>query len=103
MLETSSQSPQAGRLLRHLPFRYVKLPVQLIDAAPGNRFRMAVLKAQLRLARQVGAEVVCGGIDSPALMQRCRSLGVDIAFGRSCGRTLPFASAVFDHQPGSSH
>lgn len=103
MLETSSQSPQAGRLLRHLPFRYVRLPVQLIDAAPANRFRMAVLKAQQRLARQVGADVVCGGIDSPALMQRCRSLGVDIAFGRSCGRTLPFDSAVFDHLPGSSH
>ena len=88
MLDTCGDSPNAYMLFRRLPLSYIRPSAQLILAAAADRFQLAVLGAQIQVAHSVGAKVVCSGLDSESLLQRCRSLGADLGFGRYCGRSL---------------
>jgi len=96
MLETGSYRPHSYTLLRCLQFNFIRPPIQLVDAACRDRFRMSVLTSQIRFAHGVGAEVVCGGVDTAAMMQQCQAVGVDIGYGRACGRSVSLASVTYD-------
>lgn len=66
--------------LRDAPFDVVKLPVTFV-LRPPSAFDDAVIAAGVGFARAIGAQTVAEGIETIALRDRVRALGIDIGQG----------------------
>lgn len=66
--------------LRDAPFDVVKLPVTFVLRST-TRFDDAVIAAGVGFARAIGAQTVAEGIETVAIRDRVRALGVDIGQG----------------------
>lgn len=65
--------------LREAPFDVVKLPVTFVR--DGGPYDDAVVSAGIAFARAIGAETVAEGIETVAVRDRMRDLGIDIGQG----------------------
>jgi EAL domain-containing protein (putative c-di-GMP-specific phosphodiesterase class I) len=66
--------------LRHAPFDIVKLPVTFVLRSTAS-YDDAVIAAGVGFARSIGAQTVAEGVETIALRDRVRALGVDIGQG----------------------
>ncbi len=75
--------------MRDFPFDKIKIDRDLISRAPGCRRSLALLRAVLRLARDLGAATVAEGVETEAQAAFLRAEGVDSLQGWLIGRPGP--------------
>jgi len=78
--------------LLELPFTSLKLDKELVKYALGSEATHAFLALTIAQARQRGMTVVAEGVETPAIWNAMRALGVDEAQGFLVARPLPFAA-----------
>ena len=90
MLEGAS-SPGQFRALHNLAsFDYLYISARTLQSSWRQVRQRQEVHELIAQARKQGCEICAAGIDSNVLLQHARELGIDIGFGRECGRSLPF-------------
>jgi EAL domain-containing protein (putative c-di-GMP-specific phosphodiesterase class I) len=79
------------RLLVECKPDYVKLDRYFVSGANKCARKRAVLAAVIRLAAELGAEIIAEGVESQAELELVRSLGVDLVQGYLFSKALPAA------------
>ncbi|WP_084596333.1 bifunctional diguanylate cyclase/phosphodiesterase [Elioraea tepidiphila] len=80
--------------LRDFPFDKIKLDRELVARAPACRRSLALLRAVLRLARDLGAATVAEGVETEAQAAFLRAEGVDSLQGWLIGRPGPVPAEI---------
>ncbi|MGE0030922.1 MAG: EAL domain-containing protein [Steroidobacteraceae bacterium] len=75
--------------LRDIPFDQLKVDRGFVHGAAGNEKKRAICDASLRLARQLGIEVVAEGVEDADDWQFLRQKGCDYAQGYFIARPMP--------------
>ena len=89
--------------VRDLPAHILKIDRSFVAALPDSRRDMAVVAAAIRLAHEMGMEVVAEGVETPAQVEALRALHCDLAQGYLFARPMPIPEfdAVVEAQKSS--
>lgn len=77
--------------LRDLPFDELKIDQSFVHGACGNEKLQTMFDSCLRLARQLGMEIVAEGVEDQADWDFVRKAGCDIAQGHFIAKAMPAA------------
>lgn len=72
--------------LKHLPVDYLKIDIEFLRDLLGSRDDERLVRAIVRMARDLGKTTIAEGVEDAATLQRLRELGVDQAQGYHLGR-----------------
>jgi ammonium transporter, Amt family len=75
-------------LLKHLPVNQLKLEAGLVSSVRTSTFNQAVIASIVRIAQELGIEVVAKGVVRGEEVQTLRSLGVHYLQGQEVGQPL---------------
>ena len=75
--------------LHRLGFEFVKMDQAFARHMFDSAKAMAIVEAIVAMARAIGADVVCEGVETQAQLQRLRELGVRYAQGYLIGKAAP--------------
>lgn len=75
--------------LKHLPVDEMKLDRAFIMALPEDRNDMAIVRASIRLAHEMGIEVVAEGVENPAALAWLKDQGCERAQGYLISKPMP--------------
>jgi EAL domain-containing protein (putative c-di-GMP-specific phosphodiesterase class I) len=78
--------------LRHLPVDYLKIDTSFVRGARERPEDLAVIRAIVAMAREMGASTVAEGIEDAETLQRLHECGVDYCQGFLLGRPAPLAA-----------
>src|SRR5207344_629008 len=67
--------------LKTLPVDYLKIEGSFVRGLIDDRIDRAVVDAICRLARAAGARTIAESVESPAIAERARAMGIDFAQG----------------------
>lgn len=88
-------SGPAARVLEHKdrPPQYIKLDGSVVRYLHRSEKRQAQVRATLETCRELGIEVIAGGINTEPEAAICRELGCVYGQGRCCGPAQPATAA----------
>ena len=89
-----ANAPSYG-YLRSIPAHYFKIDASLIEAAPTDRVARAVISSIVRMAGDLGVQIVAESVESDSELEAVRTLGVDYAQGYLMGRPQSLAGYPF--------
>jgi diguanylate cyclase (GGDEF)-like protein len=75
--------------VRNLPAHFLKIDRTFVGGLPENTRDVAVVAATIRLAHEMGMEVVAEGVETVEQLAALRRLGCDLAQGYLLGRPVP--------------
>ena len=75
--------------LKHLPVSALKIDRAFIKDLPQDTDDLAIVKAVLLLARELGLRVVAEGVETAEQLELLRSHGCDAYQGYFCSRPVP--------------
>ena len=75
--------------LRHLPFTELKIDMQFVRGMLESNADARIVESLVVIARGLGIRTVAEGVESPALIEPLRDLGVDCGQGYLFGRPAP--------------
>jgi len=77
--------------LKSLPVDYLKIEGSFVRGLIDDRIDRAVVDAIQRLARAAGARTIAESVESAAIAERARALGIDFAQGHHIHSPEPYA------------
>lgn len=80
---------QSYEALKRLPVDRIKLDHTFLDALPGNESDQAMVRSMTEMAHFLGREVIAGPVESTAMLDLLRTLGVDYAQGSAIEKPGP--------------
>ncbi len=78
--------------LKHLPATYLKIDGSFVREMLGDPVNLVMVEAIQRIGQAMGKQTIAEFVESEAMLQRLRALGVDFAQGYFIGQPVPFAS-----------
>jgi diguanylate cyclase (GGDEF)-like protein len=78
--------------LKSLPVDYLKIEGSFVRGLIDDRIDRAVVDAIQRLARAAGARTIAESVESPAIAERARAMGIDFAQGYIIHSPEPYAA-----------
>ncbi len=78
--------------LKSLPVDYLKIEGSFVRGLIDDRIDGAVVDAIQRLARAAGARTIAESVESPAIAERARAIGIDFAQGHIIHSPEPYAA-----------
>jgi diguanylate cyclase (GGDEF)-like protein len=78
--------------LKTLPVDYLKIDGGFVRGAADDRIDLAVVDAIRRLAQAAGAQTIAECVETPSILERVRSLGIDFGQGHMLHSPEPYAS-----------
>ena len=78
--------------LKSLPVDYLKIEGSFVRGMINDRIDLAVVDAIQRLASAAGARTIAESVESPAIAERARSLGIDFGQGHVIHSPEPYSS-----------
>jgi diguanylate cyclase (GGDEF)-like protein len=78
--------------LKALPVDYLKIDGSFVRGVAQDRIDLAVVDAIQRLARAAGAQTIAECVESPAILERVRALGIDFGQGHFIHVPEPYAA-----------
>jgi EAL domain-containing protein (putative c-di-GMP-specific phosphodiesterase class I)/GGDEF domain-containing protein len=97
MLKAPGESPYAYHMQKLLPLDYVELLPAMVQSALSDDFDRSILNAQIAVAHSLGLQVITTNLDSMQLIKFCNSVGIDIGFGKLCGRSVSLSGLGMDN------
>ena len=88
--------------LRTLPVNYLKIDGNFVQNVASDPIDRSMVEAIVQIGRAIGIETVAERVETPAVLDTLRRIGVGYAQGFLCGRPAPMA--VFPHRksPGTA-
>jgi EAL domain-containing protein (putative c-di-GMP-specific phosphodiesterase class I) len=90
MIEGIDGALQLKSLFKLANFDYLYISGRALNDSKSQPLVRQEIEAMLQLADAKHCEVCSEGVDTPAMLEHATSLGVDIGFGRACGKSVPF-------------
>jgi len=82
--------------LRTLPINYLKIDGNFVQNVASDPIDRSMVEAIVQIGRAIGIETVAERVETPAVLETLRRIGVGYAQGFLCGRPTPMA--VFPHR-----
>jgi len=82
--------------LRTLPVNYLKIDGKFVQNVASDPIDRSMVEAIVQIGRAIGIETVAERVETPAVLETLRRIGVGYAQGFLCGRPTPMA--VFPHR-----
>ena len=79
--------------LKTLPVDYLKIDGHFVKDIPGDPFDDAVVQAVHRIAQTLGLRTIAESVESQAILERVRAIGIDCAQGYAIARPEALLSA----------
>jgi diguanylate cyclase (GGDEF)-like protein/PAS domain S-box-containing protein len=76
--------------LKTLPVDYLKIDGQFIKDIIGNPMNMAIVRSIHEIARVMGTSTIAEFVESDAILEKLREIGIDYAQGYGISRPQPF-------------
>lgn len=94
MLEGVTSTSQFRALQNLAGFDYLYISAKALQMSLKQTHRRRELEGLIAEARAQDREICAAGVDSKALIAHAKQLGVEIGFGRECGKSLPFPEVL---------
>ena len=88
-LDGFGSGPSSFAYLKQLPVDLLKIDGQLVHGVVSNPLDEVAVRSFVEVARVMGVKTVAESVESPAVLQRLRELGVDAAQGYLLHRPVP--------------
>jgi diguanylate cyclase (GGDEF)-like protein/PAS domain S-box-containing protein len=82
--------------LRTLPVNYLKIDGNFVQNVASDPIDRSMVEAIVQIGRAIGIETVAERVETPAVLETLRRIGVGYAQGFLCGRPTPMS--VFPHK-----
>lgn len=90
MLEGLNSAVQFSTIRPLAGFEYLLVSSRMLQESMRVARVRKELETLIRLAGEQQRQVCADGIDTPALLAHAQGMGIEIGFGRQCGRSEPF-------------
>ena len=88
--------------LRTLPVNYLKIDGNFVQNVASDPIDRSMVEAIVQIGRAIGIETVAERVETPAVLDTLRRIGVGYAQGFLCGRPAPMAAFPHRKSPGPS-
>jgi diguanylate cyclase (GGDEF)-like protein len=90
MLEGAESVTQVKLLHKLAQFDYIYISGRTLNDSVNKPQIRDTLESLIQFAGKQHSEICSGGIDTPGMEAHAVSIGVEVGFGRACGRSVPF-------------
>ena len=88
-------SPNQFRALQNLAgFDYLYISAKVLQGSLNQIRQRQELVGLIAEAQAQDREICAAGVDTKVLLAHAKQLGVEIGFGRECGKSLPFPDTL---------
>jgi len=82
--------------LKHLPTAYLKIDGSFVREMLENPVSLVMVEAIQRIGHAMGKQTIAEYVESEAMLERLRQIGVDLAQGHHIAEPVPFTTAAGD-------